>query len=215
MTTLDIFSDPVCPFCLIGKSRLERALAVRPDHGFSIVWHPFQLNPTMPKEGLSRADYLEAKFGQAGAVKMTQQIMDICRAESIDLNILGVIRQPNTLDAHRLIHWAGLEERQGPVVDAIMRAFWVEGRDIGDARVLADIAERSGMDRAMVERLLGSDADADEIRTRDQYARERGIKAVPTFVINNQHAVEGAQPAELWLKVIEDLQGTTPSLTKQ
>ena len=215
MTTLDIFSDPVCPFCLIGKARLERALAVRPDHGFSVVWHPFQLNPTMPKAGLSRADYLEAKFGQAGAVKMTQQIMDICKAEGIELNILGVLRQPNTLDAHRLIHWAGLEERQGPVVDAIMRAFWVEGRDIGDATVLAEIAQSCGMERAMVERLLASEADIDEITTRDQYARQRGIKAVPTFVINNQHAVEGAQPAELWLKVIEDLQGVAPSLSKQ
>ena len=215
MTTLDIFSDPVCPFCLIGKSRLERAMAVRPDHGFSVVWHPFQLNPTMPKAGLSRADYLEAKFGQAGAVKMTQQIMDICKAEGIELNILGVLRQPNTLDAHRLIHWAGLEERQGPVVDAIMRAFWVEGRDIGDATVLAEIAQSCGMERAMVERLLASEADIDEITTRDQYARQRGIKAVPTFVIGNQHAVEGAQPAELWLKVIEDLQGVAPSLSKQ
>lgn len=215
MTTLDIFSDPVCPFCLIGKARLERALAVRPDHGFSIVWHPFQLNPTMPKAGLSRADYLEAKFGQAGAVKMTQQIMDICKAEGIELNILGVLRQPNTMDAHRLIHWAGLEERQTQVVNAIMRAFWVEGRDIGDAGVLADIAEGAGMERAMVARLLASEADRDEIATRDQYARQRGIKAVPTFVIGNQHAIEGAQPAELWLQVIEDLQGAAPSLTKQ
>ncbi|MDV7269696.1 DsbA family oxidoreductase [Thioclava sp. A2] len=215
MTTLDIFSDPVCPFCLIGKSRLERAMAVRPDHGFSVVWHPFQLNPTMPKAGLSRADYLEAKFGQAGAVKMTQQIMDICKAEGVELNILGVLRQPNTLDAHRLIHWAGLEERQGPVVDAIMRAFWVEGRDIGNATVLAEIAQSCGMERAMVERLLASDSDIDEITARDQYARQRGIKAVPTFVIGNQHAVEGAQPAELWLKVIEDLQGVAPSLSKQ
>ncbi len=214
MTPLDLFIDPVCPWCLIGKARLDKALAARPDHGFSLAFHPFQLNPTMPREGMARADYLQAKFGQDRAVEMHVQLMEIARAEGIEIDLLGVQRQPNTLDAHRLIHWAGLEERQPQVVDAIMRAFWVEGRDIGRPEVLSEIAATAGMDAAMVARLLASDADRDEIIARDAHARERGIKAVPTFIIGNRHAVEGAQPTALWLQVIDELHGEAPSTAR-
>lgn len=214
MTPLDLFIDPVCPWCLIGKARLDKALAARPDHGFSLAFHPFQLNPTMPRKGMARADYLQAKFGQDRAVEMHVQLMEIARAEGIEIDLLGVQRQPNTLDAHRLIHWAGLEERQPQVVDAIMRAFWVEGRDIGRPEVLSEIAGTAGMDAAMVARLLASDADRDEIIARDAHARERGIKAVPTFIIGNRHAVEGAQPTALWLQVIDELHGEAPSTAR-
>ena len=214
MTPLDLFIDPVCPWCLIGKARLDKALAARPDHGFSLAFHPFQLNPTMPREGMARADYLQAKFGQDRAVEMHVQLMEIARAEGIEIDLLGVQRQPNTLDAHRLIHWAGLEERQPQVVDAIMRAFWVEGRDIGRPEVLSEIAATAGMDAEMVARLLASDADRDEIIARDAHARERGIKAVPTFIIGNRHAVEGAQPTALWLQVIDELHGEAPSTAR-
>lgn len=214
MTPLDLFIDPVCPWCLIGKARLDKALAARPDHGFSLAFHPFQLNPTMPREGMARADYLQAKFGQDRAVEMHVQLMEIARAEGIEIDLLGVQRQPNTLDAHRLIHWAGLEERQPQVVDAIMRAFWVEGRDIGRPEVLSEIAGTAGMDAEMVARLLAADADRDEIIARDAHARERGIKAVPTFIIGNRHAVEGAQPTALWLQVIDELHGEAPSTAR-
>jgi len=114
-------------------------------------------------------------------------------------------RMPNTLDAHRLTHWAGLEGRQTAVVSAIMRAYWREGRDIGNAGVLADIAAAAGMDRAVTARLLASDADADDIRARDADARAKGVTAVPTFLIAQQYVVSGAQPPEVWGRVIEEL----------
>lgn len=112
---------------------------------------------------------------------------------------------PNTLDAHRLIHWAGIEGRQTAAVSALFRANFVEGRDIGDPEVLADIAEGIGMDRAAVARLLGSDADVQAIRDRDAHSRRMGVSAVPTFIVGNRHAVQGAQPPELWDRVIAEL----------
>ena len=200
--TLDIISDPVCPWCLIGKAELDVALAQRPDHPFTIAWHPFQLNPDMPAEGMDRDAYLQAKFGDGGR-SMNAQIAE--RAEALGITLAKVTRQPNTFDAHRVIHWAGVEHLQSPVVDAIMRAHWQEGRDIGDAATLAQIAGDAGMDRDMVARLLASDADRDTVAAREAHSRERGVSAVPTFIIGNRHAVPGAQPASLWARVIADL----------
>ncbi|MGI9393765.1 MAG: DsbA family oxidoreductase, partial [Boseongicola sp.] len=117
----------------------------------------------------------------------------------------GIKRTPNTLDAHRLIHWAGLEGRQTAVVSRLFKAYFEEGKDIGDRTLLLDMAEGVGLDRAMTERLIESDADLDEIRARDIHARNRGVTGVPTFVVANQHVVPGAQLPELWLRVIDEL----------
>jgi len=206
---LDILSDPICPWCLIGKAQLDRALAAHLDHPFEIEWHPFQLNPDMPAEGMDRREYLETKFGgRQNAVRVYAGIAEAAEAAGVAINFEAIERTPNTLDAHRLIHWAGLEGRQTAVVSFLFRAYFREGRDIGDHSVLLDIAETAGLDRAMTERLLTSDADADDIRARDAHARARGVTGVPTFVIGNQHVVAGAQPPELWAKVIEDLSKT-------
>ncbi|OCX63192.1 polyketide biosynthesis protein [Thioclava sp. SK-1] len=213
MTTLDIFADPVCPWCLIGWARLEKALAKRPDHPFQLAWQPFQLNPTLPREGMSRADYLQAKFGQDGAVKMMTQILEITQEEGIEFDPMSALHQPNTLDAHRLVHWAGLEECATPVMMALLRAHWVEARDIGDGKTLTDIAAQAGMSREAVQRLLATDADRDTVLQRDAHARERGITAVPTYVIGNLHAVSGAQPTQLWLDVIDELLAGPPKDT--
>ena len=206
MIKLDILSDPICPWCFIGKTNLDRALEQRPDHPFAIEWHPFQLNPDMPPEGMDRRAYMEAKFGgRDGAVRAYAPVLQAAEKAGLTINFEGITRTPNTLDAHRLIHWAGLEGRQTAAVSALFRAYFVEGRDIGDAATLADIAGAIGLDRAMTERLLASDADADDIRARDAHARERGVTGVPTFVIANQHVVVGAQPTELWLQVIDEI----------
>lgn len=206
MITLDIFSDPICPWCYIGKARLDRALGRRPDHPFRIEWHPFQLNPDMPAEGMDRVEYLQAKFGGTEAVlRAYGPVVEAAEAAGLALNLGAMERTPNTLDAHRLIHWAGLEGRQTPVVSALFRACFVEGRDIGEAAVLAEVGAAAGLDRALLERLLASDADREEIAARDAHARSRGIRAVPTFIVANRHAVEGAQPPELWDRVIDDL----------
>ncbi|MCR9148780.1 MAG: DsbA family oxidoreductase [Rhodobacteraceae bacterium] len=206
MITLDIFSDPVCPWCYIGKARLDRALEARPDHPFRVEWHPFQLNPEMPAGGMDRASYLEAKFGgRDGAVRAYAPVAEAAEEAGLAMNLAGIARTPNTLDAHRLIHWAGLEGRQTPVVAALFRAYFAEGRDIGAAAVLADIGAAAGLDRAMLEMLLAGEADRAEIAARDAHARARGVRAVPTFIVGGRHAVEGAQPPELWLRVIDEL----------
>ena len=203
---LDILSDPICPWCYIGKTHLFKALAEVPDHPFAIQWHPFQLNPDMPRAGMDRRDYLEAKFGgREGAVRAYAPVVQQAEAAGLSIDFEGMRRTPNTLDAHRLIHWAGIEHRQNAAVDALFHAYFAEARDIGDAEVLADIADGIGMDASVVMRLLASDADTDDIRTRDARAREMGVTAVPTFIVAGQHAVPGAQPPELWLRVIADL----------
>lgn len=206
MIKLDILSDPVCPWCYIGKANLDRALESHPEHPFDIEWHPFQLNPEMPQGGMDRRDYLEAKFGgRQAAAEVYARIDTAAQAAGLAIDWGAMTVTPNTLDAHRLIHWAGLEGRQTPVVSALFRAYFREGRDIGDRAVLLEIADAAGLDRAMIERLLNSDADADEIRARDAHARDRGVTGVPTFVVANQHVVPGAQPPELWSQVIEEL----------
>jgi predicted DsbA family dithiol-disulfide isomerase len=206
MIRLDIISDVVCPWCYVGKSYLDRALETRADHPFAIEWHPFQLNPDMPPGGMDRRTYLEAKFGgKEGALKAYLPLVEHAKVAGVALNHDLIQTIPNSLDAHRLIHWAGLEGRQTPMVSALFRSYWTEGRDIGDADVLADVAEGVGLDRPMVLRLLQGDADRDAIRDRDSHARSRGISGVPTFIIANRHAVQGAQPTETWLKIIDEI----------
>ncbi len=202
---LDILSDPICPWCYIGKTYLDRALAEKPDHPFLIEWHPFQLNPDMPAEGMDRRAYLEGKFGgKEGAVRAYAPVVEHAEAAGLQINFEAMKRTPNTIDAHRLIHWAGIEGRQIAAVSALFEAYFVEARDIGDAEVLADIADGVGLDAALISKLLKSDADVAEIKARDAHSRKMGVNSVPTFIVASQHAVPGAQPPDLWLKVIEE-----------
>lgn len=207
MVKLDIISDPICPWCYIGKTNLDKALREVPDHPFTIEWHPFQLNPEMPAEGMDRRTYLETKFGgKEGAVRAYAPVVEHAEKTGAHINFEAIKRTPNTIDAHRLIHWAGIEQRQTYVVDLLFKAYFVEGRDISDHEVLADIADTAEMDASMVTRLLATDSDLDDIRKRDAHSREMGVTSVPTFVVANQHAVPGAQPPETWLQVIRDIQ---------
>ncbi|WP_170338905.1 DsbA family oxidoreductase [Ruegeria arenilitoris] len=203
---LDILSDPICPWCYIGKTNLDKALATVPEHPFVIEWHPFQLNPDMPEGGMDRREYLERKFGgKEGAVRAYAPVVEHAEKAGLNIDFEAMKRTPNTLDAHRLIHWAGIEGKQNPVVDALFTAYFVQGRDIGDHEVLADIADSVGMDAAVVLKLLKSDADRNDIRQRDTHSREMGVNSVPTFIVANQHAVPGAQPPELWAQVIGEI----------
>ena len=206
MVQLDIFSDPVCPWCYLGKANLDRALEAHPDHPFRVEWHPFQLNSDMPPEGVDKHAYLLARFGSEAQLQaIHQRFRDIARQNGVRMDPDTPKRIPNTLNAHRVIHWAGLEGRQTLVVACLMRAYWVEGRDIGNLGVLADIAAGAGMDRAMVTRLLASDADLDVIKAREAHARQRGVSAVPTFLIDNKYVVSGAQPPDMWGKAIAEM----------
>jgi predicted DsbA family dithiol-disulfide isomerase len=206
MVKLDILSDPICPWCYIGKANLDRALEQRPDHPFVIEWHPFQLNPDMPREGMDRRAYLEAKFGgKEGAVRAYAPVVEHAQQAGLEINFEAIQRTPNTLDAHRLIMWAAIEGRQTAIVSSLFRAYFNEGRDIGDADTLADIADSCGMDASVVLRLLATDEDAQGVRDKDASAREMGVNSVPTFIVASQHAVPGAQPTELWLKVMDEI----------
>jgi len=206
MTKIDIISDPICPWCYIGKTRLDRALEANPDHDIIIEWHPFQLNPTMPAEGMDRREYLETKFGgQEGAIKVYGQIDATARENGLDLNFGGIKRTPNTVDAHRLILWAGIEGKQNAVVDRLFKAYFKEGRDISEHSVLVRIADAAGMDGDAIRKLLEGDADKEDIRTRDTKSRQSGVQGVPCFVIDNHYVVNGAQPTEMWDSVIKEI----------
>ncbi|MGB0662049.1 MAG: DsbA family oxidoreductase [Mangrovicoccus sp.] len=205
MIPFDIISDPICPWCFIGKTTLDRALELTPDHPFEIEWHPFQLNPDMPPEGMPRRAYLEQKFGgKDNALKVYGEIDAKAREEGLELNFEAIEKTPNTLNAHRLIFWAGIEKCQNQVVQSIFEAYFLEGRDISDLEVLADIADSAGIDAALVLRLLKTDEDLAEVRLRDKTFRDMGVTSVPTYLIAREHAVPGVQATELWTKVIEE-----------
>lgn len=206
MIRLDIFSDPICPWCYIGKANLDRALEKHPEHPFEIEWHPFQLNPDMPSDGADRRDYLEARFGgKQNAVAIHARVSEAAEAAGVSINFETMNRVPNTLDAHRLIHWAGLEGRQTAMVSTLFRAYFRDGKDIGDRPTLVALAGEAGMDAALAARLLATESDRADISARDAHARGRGVNSVPTYLIANQYVLTGAQPVALWGQVIDEL----------
>ena len=207
MAKIDIISDPICPWCYIGKTRLDRALELNPTHNFIIEWHPFQLNPAMPKDGMDRREYLEAKFGgQKEAIEVYSNIDKTATETGLSLNFGGIKRTPNTIDAHRLIHWAGIEGRQNSIIDRLFKAYFQEGRDISEHSVLTRIASAAGMDQDVVRSLLKSDADKEDIKARDTDARKRGIQGVPAFVVANEYIIQGAQTIDIWDNIIKEIQ---------
>ncbi len=208
MIPIDIYADPICPWCLIGKARLDRALESRPDHPFQIRWLPFQLNPDMPHEGMPRQEYMALKFGnEAGIMRAYAPVIAAAEESGVTLNLPAITRTPNTLDAHRVIHWAGLQGRQSLVMAVLMRAYFQLGQDIGEHHTLLAIAKGAGMDADVTARLLDSDADCEVILQADRDARARGITGVPFFIVAGQHGVQGAQPTELWQQVIDEVIG--------
>ena len=207
MIRLDIFSDPICPWCFIGKHNLFAALGGVDKDLFSIEWHPFQLNPDMPEGGMDRRDYLETKFGgKEGAVQAYLPVVEHAKSAGLAINFEAITKTPNTLKALCLIHWAKLEGCQAEIVQALFEAYFYHGKDIGDTAILVDIAAKAGMDADMVKRLFASGQDKLEIQERDASARDMGVRAVPTFIVAGQHVVSGSQSVEMWQSVIEDIQ---------
>jgi predicted DsbA family dithiol-disulfide isomerase len=206
MTKLDIISDPICPWCYIGKAKLDLALENRPGHVFEVEWHPYMLNPDMPPEGMDRREYLETKFGgKQGAVSVYSSIAKAAEDAGVVVNFEGIKRTPSTVDAHRLIHWAGLEGVQTAVVSKLFKAYFRDGQDISDPQVLTEIAKSCGIDPEMIGKLLAQDVDKDGIRQRARYAAEKGVRGVPCFIVDNHHVVQGAQPPEMWERVIDEI----------
>ncbi len=201
---IDIVSDVVCPWCYIGKRRLERALAAREGEAPRLVWRAFQLNPDMPREGMDRAHYLATKFGSAAqARRIYDEIAAAGDAEGIAFDFSRIARTPNTLDAHRLIRLAAAQDRQDAVVEALFRAYFLEGVDIGAQEELVAIARAAGIDEAVATDYLAGDEALDAVRREDLGARRLGVTGVPCFIVDGRYAVSGAQAPEVFLRVIE------------
>ncbi|MFN0263763.1 DsbA family oxidoreductase [Tepidamorphus sp. 3E244] len=208
--TIDVVSDVMCPWCYIGKKRLDAALAQRPDVPVDIRWRAYKLDPTIPEGGVDRDQYLSNKFGDR-AKAIYAQIEDAGRAEGIDFNFAGIERSPNTTNAHRLIRWAYGQDAQGEVVEGLFRAYFVEGGDVEKPESLSKIATDAGMDAALVSDLLNSDADKQAVDEEVAQAHQIGIQGVPCFIFGARLAVMGAQAPEILVDTIDKaLSGEMP-----
>jgi predicted DsbA family dithiol-disulfide isomerase len=202
--TIDVVSDVVCPWCYVGKKRLQIALKARPDITPEIRWRPFFLDPTVPRAGKPRIDYITGKFG--GVDKITpahQRLVGIGSAAGIDFQFEKIEVQPNSLDAHRLIGWATAEGKADALVENIFADFFVNGVDLSDRTNLAKAAARAGMNAAQVSADLASDKDEELIARQAQAASASGIGGVPFFVFANKVALSGAQEAEVISSAID------------
>lgn len=203
--TIDVISDVVCPWCYIGKRRLDAALAARPAIKADIRWRPYQLDPSIPPEGIDRQDYLLRKFGDPQQiVAMHQRITAQGVEDGIAFNFVGIDRSPNTFDAHRLIRWAGDVGLADEVVEQLFDAYFTQGRDIGDHAVLLEIAERAGMRGDGVARLLAGTEAREEVTIEILQAQQMGIQGVPCFIFASKVAVQGAHPAETLVQALDE-----------
>ncbi len=205
MLRVDIYSDVICPWCFIGKRRLEKALcepAGRYDR--RITWHPFELNPDMPREGMDRKTYRAAKFGSwEASEKLDSQVAAVGTTDGIPFAFDRIQRTPNTLDAHRLIWLAQQEGSQDVVVEALFQGYFIEGLDIGNRQTLINIAGAAGLDTGRVERFLAGNEDVASVREEQEKARRMGISGVPHFVINDAYALSGAQPSQTFVSIFD------------
>jgi predicted DsbA family dithiol-disulfide isomerase len=202
---IDVISDTVCPWCFIGKRRLMRAMASRPAIAFDVKWRPYRLDPTIPAGGMDRKAYMRAKFGDdpMKIVEMYKLIAAEGAKDGIDFDFAAIERRPDTINSHRLIRWAEAAGVQDEVVERLFIAYFENGDDIGDIRVLADIADICGMDGVDVAQMLESDEDRTLVEREDQIAHEMGVTGVPAFIFGNRLAVSGAREPELLVSVID------------
>jgi predicted DsbA family dithiol-disulfide isomerase len=207
---VEIVFDFVCPWCYLGVQRLAFLLARRQDLAIERIWRPFLLNPDMPRAGMSRADYMIRKFGaEDRARRLYSSIAEIGAAEGIAFNFSGIRRTPNSVDAHRLVRYAAGFGAADQLVDAIFRAHFVEGADIGSAALLASLAAAQGLDQHMVEAFLLSNEGTEHVHAENLHAHRLGINGVPCFLIESEHAIAGAQETEVLERLI-DLAACSP-----
>ena len=201
---VDIYSDIVCPWCYVGKRRMERALAqLNGGAQARITWRPFQLNPTMPLDGMDRTTYLKAKFGSLEAFgRMEEQLLIAGAEELIPFAFEKIQRTPNTFAAHRLVWYAAQHGKQDEVVEALFRAYFLEGKHIGDVKTLTHVAAETGLDRTEAETFLASETGVVEVKAEEAIGRRLGIRGVPYFVFNGTVSISGAQPPDMFVSAI-------------
>ena len=210
---IDIVSDVICPWCYIGKRRLEAAVR-RSGRAATVRWLPYQLNPTMPPGGMDRRDYRTRKFGTwEKSLALDAEVTAAAKGEGLEFALDKIARTPNTFDAHR-VHWLADEMGvQDGVQEALFRAYFAEAKDIGRREVLLDAAEAGGLTRERAGRMLNSDEGVEEVKTAEADARRLGMTSVPFFVVNNAVAISGAQPTDVFLAAFEQVAPTAPAQT--
>ena len=203
---IDVISDVMCPWCYIGKRRLEKALAMLPDIEVDVRWRPFQLDHTIPETGMDRQEYLRNKFGSdAQAAQIYEPVRAAGRVENIPFEFEKITISPNTLNAHRVIRWAMAEGLQDEVVERLFQLYFIEGANLTDHKVLADAAVDAGIDRAVVEHLLAGDVDKAETQSEIARIQHMGVTGVPAFIIGNRFAVMGAREPEIIAQAIQEV----------
>lgn len=203
MLTIDVYSDVICPWCYIGKRRLEKGVALA-GQSATVRWHPFELNPDMPREGVERRAYRVKKFGSwERSLELDAQIRRAGEGEGLAFNFDKMARTPNTFDAHRVVWLAGERGVQDAVVETLFRAYFTDGRDLSDVVTLAAVAVEGGLDATEVNDLLAGNHGAAEVRAWEQKGQRLGITGVPFFVINGEVALSGAQPPEMFRAAIK------------
>lgn len=206
MVVITILSDPICPWCLIGKEKFDRALKKVPSGKITAFWAPFQLNPQMPLEGMDRRLYLNQKFGgHENAINVYKPIVNAIIESGLIVNFDKIVRTPNTLDAHRLIYWAQTEGVQTEIVSLIFQSYFENGEDISDHKVLMSLAKNVGMSEKVVSKLLQSNSDKDLVLSMDTKSRIAGVTAVPTFIIDEIHVIAGAQEEDFWTQTFNEI----------
>ena len=199
---IDVISDVICPWCYVGKRRLKMAIdSLNRQYEFRVRWHPFQLNPRMPKDGISRQEYRIGKFGSwERSQELDARLIAVGESEGIRFAFDRIERTPNTFDAHRLIRLADQHECQDAVMEGLFRSYFTEGLDISDRRTLTDVVAAAGLDRQLVEEMLNSDEGVGAIQNAEELSRRHGVNGVPFFIINEKVALSGAQAPETFLE---------------
>ena len=204
---IDVISDVMCPWCYIGKRNLDQAIANSPDIDIAVQWRPFQLDPTIPNDGMDRQTYLNNKFGAERAVSFYNQIRQAGKEVGIDFKFEDIDLSPNTLNSHRLIHWAGGQSNkvQYKLVERLFQIYFLEGGNLTDISVLAGAAEFAGMDPQIVTELLEGDQDIEQVTKDIGFAQEIGVQGVPFFIIDQKYALTGAQPADALVSAFQNV----------
>jgi predicted DsbA family dithiol-disulfide isomerase len=199
---IDVFSDVVCPWCFVGKRRLEQALTESGIRDAEVHWHAFQLNPDLPLEGVDRKQYLESKFGPDAMERIHARLDAVGKEAGIDFQFDKIRRSPNTRDAHRLLWLAGTQGKQSALKEALMQAYFIDGRDVGDRKVLSEIAAAVGLE-ADVTTFLAGDGGVQEVEEDLMTAGQLQISGVPFFILDQRIGLAGAQPPEVFKQALE------------
>ena len=200
---IDVVSDVVCPWCFIGKRRLEKAIALHPDIPVEVHWRPYFLNDWIPREGIAREQYLTTKFGSPERYKgIAQRVSAAAASEGLTYAMDKISRQPNTIDAHRLIRWAEDIGKAAEMKQKLMDRYFTQGADLTDRSVLVQAAADVGLDATEVREALASDRDVAEVEREALSAKEAGIEGVPCFIFNGKFAISGAQAPEYLAEAI-------------